>query len=155
MLFVWCYALMTGRRGMGEGDSKLLMMIGAFLGWQGAAFSLVAGSVQGMLVAGFALVTGKDVSLGAGRSHEEDDDAGTAEPEGEPAQGAAEKRAEAAEDAAAEDSEPPPAWFGHLKLPFGPFLALGALEHLFFGDYLVSRWMDLSQWLASLIPIQG
>src|SRR5690606_13576084 len=41
LVFVWSYERLTGRRGMGEGDSKLLMMIGAFLGWRGALFALV------------------------------------------------------------------------------------------------------------------
>jgi hypothetical protein len=52
-----------------------------------------------------------------------------------------------------EDSEPPPAWIGHLKLPFGPFLALGALEHLFYGDVLIDKWLELSEALARLIGI--
>jgi len=39
----------------------------------------------------------------------------------------------------------PPNYWGHLKLPFGPFLALGALEYLFFGEQLVDLWMRLSQ----------
>ena len=46
VLFVWGYERVTGRRGMGEGDSKLLLFIGAFTGWQGALFALVAGSMQ-------------------------------------------------------------------------------------------------------------
>jgi hypothetical protein len=48
-----------------------------------------------------------------------------------------------AEQAPPEDSELPPAWVGHRKLPFGPFLALGALEYLFFGPPLVALWLDL------------
>ena len=59
LLFVWGYEALTGRRGMGEGDSKLLMMIGAFLGWKGALFALVGGAMQGLvfaIVAGLALI---------------------------------------------------------------------------------------------------
>ena len=32
-----------------------------------------------------------------------------------------------------------------MKLPFGPFLALGALEYLFFGDVAVDAWFRLVQ----------
>ena len=42
-----------------------------------------------------------------------------------------------------EDDEPEPQYWGHLKLPFGPFLALGALEFLFFGELLVDAWFGL------------
>ena len=110
LLFVWGYELVSGRRGMGEGDSKLLMMIGAFVGWKGALFSLVAGSMQGMIYAGIALVTGRSLTP----------DVAPREIEGEVIEGNA--------------AEPPPARTGHLKVPFGPFLALGAVEYLFFGE---------------------
>ena len=53
-----------------------LMMIGAFLGWRGALFSVVAGSLQGLLFAAFALVTGRKLTpdieervLAARRAH--------------------------------------------------------------------------------------
>jgi leader peptidase (prepilin peptidase) / N-methyltransferase len=58
VLFVWTYELITGRRGMGEGDAKLLLMIGAFLGWEAVLFSLVAGSLQGLVAAGLATAFG-------------------------------------------------------------------------------------------------
>lgn len=32
-----------------------------------------------------------------------------------------------------------------MKLPFGPFLALGALEWLFFGEELLAWYLDLLQ----------
>lgn len=114
VLFVWVYESVFGRRGMGEGDAKLLMMIGAFIGWQGALFSVFAGAMQGLIAAAFALLTGRRLSP----------------PPPEPSQDAA----DGSEPTADEPSDPPAAWVGHLKLPFGPFLALGALEYLFFED---------------------
>lgn len=144
VLFVWGYELLTGRRGMGEGDSKLLMMIGAFLGWQGAAFALVAGALQGLVVALIAIVRGYGReelvagAAGAGQAPEPQSDESPAAEAG-------------AEDDDDGDGDPPPAWLGHLKLPFGPFLALGALEHLFFGDYLIERWMGMAAGLARML----
>lgn len=151
VLFVWCYELITGRRGMGEGDSKLLMMIGAFLGWQGAAFALVAGALQGLVVALIALLRGwgRDELHGAAAAQSKESAA-----EGEQAEPSAERTDDEASDED-EDDDPPPTWLGHLKLPFGPFLALGALEHFFFGDVLIDYWMAMAEGLAKLFPIGG
>jgi leader peptidase (prepilin peptidase)/N-methyltransferase len=128
VLFVWTYEALLGRRGMGEGDSKLLMMIGAFLGWQGAGFALFAGAGQGLVGAVAGLITRRL------RPPEAETETET-ETETE-----AETEAETETD---EDDEPPPKWVGHLKLPFGPFLALAALEYLFFGDVLTDAWLEL------------
>ena len=118
LVFVWGYEHAVGRRGMGEGDSKLLMMIGAFLGWEGALFSVVAGSLQGLLYAVIALVSGRKLT-----------------PtivdrviDGEVVEG---------------PDEADPSRVGQLKLPFGPFLALGALEYLLAGDRILAWYFAL------------
>jgi leader peptidase (prepilin peptidase)/N-methyltransferase len=114
LVFIEGYRLLTGRPGMGEGDAKLLAMIGAFAGFRGGVFSLFAGAIQGLAV-------GSIVVLLRRRSNEpepvfdEDLDEGAA--------------------AAVE-----PARFRKARVPFGPFLALGALEYLFFGERLVSAY---------------
>jgi leader peptidase (prepilin peptidase)/N-methyltransferase len=54
VVLVWAFERLTGRRGMGEGDSKLLLMVGAFLGWKGALFTLVAGAFQGIVASTIA-----------------------------------------------------------------------------------------------------
>jgi len=118
LIFVWGYERIAGRRGMGEGDSKLLLMIGAFLGWRGALFSVVAGSVQGLVFAIIGLVTGRKLT-----------------PE-------IEERIIDGEVIEAPD-EPDTSRVGLLKLPFGPFLALGALEYLLAGDAIVSWYFGL------------
>ncbi len=46
--FVWLYSLLFNRRGMGEGDAKLLMAVGVFLGWQAVPMCLLAASVLGL-----------------------------------------------------------------------------------------------------------
>lgn len=120
LVFVWGYERLTGRRGMGEGDSKLLMMIGAFLGWRGALFSVVAGSLQGLVFAGFALLAGRKLTPSI------------------------EERVIDGEVIEAPE-EPEASRIGLLKLPFGPFLALGALEYLLAGDAILSWYFGLLQ----------
>ncbi len=76
----------TKKEGLGVGDMELLAMIGAFLGPIGVWFSLLAGSISGLIIAGiYLLITKKATST---------------------------------------------------KIPFGPFLALGAIIYFFFKEYL-------------------
>jgi leader peptidase (prepilin peptidase)/N-methyltransferase len=119
LVFVWAYERLLGRRGMGEGDAKLLLMVGAFLGWQGVLFALVAGSLQGLVAYFASLLTGRRIGPAA------DEPAGEAEAE----------TAEEEEEGEPESSAP--------RIPFGPFLALGALEFLFFGPQLVDWYFGL------------
>ena len=75
--------------GLGGGDIKLLAMIGAFLGWKGVAFTVLASSVLGIIIA-------IPVMLRSGRG------------------------------------------LGSY-LPYGPFLAMGAVSYIFWGE-LFYRW---------------
>jgi len=50
-----CSELVLPREAMGLGDVKFMAAIGAFIGWQGAVFSLMASSVIGSIV-GIALI---------------------------------------------------------------------------------------------------
>jgi leader peptidase (prepilin peptidase) / N-methyltransferase len=144
VVFVWAYELMTGRRGMGEGDAKLLLMVGAFLGYQGVLFAVFAGAAQGLI----AFVVGRVLGARSDLSTPDAAPSGaTAEPTpvGAPGTTQAEhvldpKQADLAADEL--DDEPAPAYWGHLKLPFGPFLALGALEFLFFGPAAMELWIS-------------
>ena len=134
VLFVWTYEALLGRRGMGEGDSKLLLMIGAFIGWQGAVFSLFAGAAQGLVVAVYGY-SSRATQLGPSAAPDDEHDD----------ENENEEREENESGTHAHEDDPPAKWIGHLKLPFGPFLALGALEYLFFGDQLVDAWLGLMQ----------
>jgi leader peptidase (prepilin peptidase)/N-methyltransferase len=127
LIFVWAYERLFGRRGMGEGDAKLLLMVGAFLGWQGVLFALIAGSVQGLVVYVIAAATGRRIGPAPSDS----------EPPAEPVE-RAEQPSEQPDDG--EEAEPEPS---SPKIPFGPFLALGALEFLFFGPSLVDWYFGL------------
>jgi leader peptidase (prepilin peptidase)/N-methyltransferase len=133
LIFVWSYERLTGRRGMGEGDSKLLMMIGAFIGWQGALFSLMAGALQGIVVVVVSLVLGKRITT-------------TQMPpnDGEPEQNQdSDEVTNDRESARDSFGEPQPRYVGHHKIPFGPFLALSALEYLFFEEQIVNAYLSL------------
>ncbi len=122
LIFVWGWEHVRGMRGMGEGDSKLMLMIGAFLGWEGVIFSLFAGALQGLLVAMVSMLSGAPMTPTRPDSPDEE-----------------------AEDAPAEEefrSSQPPS-IGQRKLVFGPFLALGALEYLFFGQPMMDAYFAL------------
>jgi leader peptidase (prepilin peptidase)/N-methyltransferase len=56
--FIFLYKGLLGRTGMGMGDAKLLALAGAWFGWPGAIFVLLAGSVQGSLYAGVTFLLG-------------------------------------------------------------------------------------------------
>jgi len=85
----WGYRLITGKDGMGGGDIKLLAMIGAFIGWQGVIFTIMASSFTGTLVGLVVMIKNrKDMKL---------------------------------------------------AVPFGPFLAIGAILYIFFGPQVI-RW---------------
>ena len=121
LVFIEGYRLLTGRPGMGEGDAKLLAMIGAFVGFQGGVFALFAGALQGLIVGTIIVVLRR-------RSKEP-------EPVFE------EERNEGDEDER-------PVRFRKARVPFGPFLALGALEHVFFGEHLVGAYTSAIDALA-------
>ncbi len=84
---------LRGEEGMGLGDVNMLAMIGAFLGWQGAAVTLASATLLGTIF-GLAMVA---LSRLGGRS----------------------------------------------RLPFGVFLAAGAMVALFWGDDLVRSYLSL------------
>jgi leader peptidase (prepilin peptidase)/N-methyltransferase len=129
--FIFLYKRVRGRAGMGLGDAKLMMLVGAWFGVPGALFVLLAGSLQGSLYAGAIL-------LFRGRI---DEPQAVREDREELARLASEGDEEARQ-ALEEDplGDPQAEGVGQARIPFGPFLILGILEFLFFGDPLLAMY---------------
>jgi leader peptidase (prepilin peptidase)/N-methyltransferase len=86
------YQYLRHKDGLGGGDIKLLAMIGAFLGWPGVVFTVLAASLVGTGVGGVMMWRRRE-GLGA-------------------------------------------------MLPFGPFLAFGAILYLFWGEEFYRWYME-------------
>jgi leader peptidase (prepilin peptidase) / N-methyltransferase len=116
--------LVYRREALGLGDAKLMGMIGAFLGWRALPFVLFASAVQALLAVGatrvWTRITGSESDLTLTTD---------------------ELDAHFGEEDRYADAELEP----RLVVPYGPFLALAALEALFFGSD--SIWW-LAEWLA-------
>ena len=101
------YFRVTKREGLGLGDSMLLAVIGALLGWKGVVVSLFGGSVLGSVIGITAILVRKE------------------DPE-EP-----EEPEEASEEESPDEDQEERPGLMKMELPFGPFLAMGALFYLF------------------------
>jgi leader peptidase (prepilin peptidase) / N-methyltransferase len=129
--FIFLYERLRGRPGMGLGDAKLVMLAGAWFGWGGAVFALLAGAVQATAVMLILFALGTKLEEPA--SVVEDRNAlkqAIEEAEGE-------ERAELERELAADPlgSEPEPG-LGLARIAFGPFIALAILEYLLFGKLI-------------------
>lgn len=100
----WVYLRFRGIEALGLGDAKLLLMVGAFQGFPGLVWCIGAGAVQGLLISVPMLLMGRSVAnTDLHEVHGDDPELGEEEPEG--------------------------AVVGH-RVPFGPFLALAAMEYV-------------------------
>jgi leader peptidase (prepilin peptidase) / N-methyltransferase len=144
-LVVWLpfsvlYRAIRGRTGMGLGDAKLTMMAGAWFGWPGALFALLAGAVQGTVAAALLFLT---------RGGIEEPKAVRAEKEAIERELAAmtpEERECALSELARDPlHEPGKEGFGQARIAFGPFLVLAMLEYLLVGRELLASYVG---WLG-------
>lgn len=130
------YQRLRGQRGMGLGDTKLVLLAGAWHGPFGALFVLFAGALQSVI---YALVSH---ALGARHAAPPSAAASVAELEARAAAGDAD-----AKEALAIDPLAAPSLSGPLgvRLALGPFLALANLE-LLFGRRVLAE--HLFAWLS-------
>jgi leader peptidase (prepilin peptidase)/N-methyltransferase len=134
--FDFLYEKIRGRPGMGLGDAKLLMLAGAWFGWQGALFALLAGAVQGTLVAFAVLATrGRIEEPEAVRREREELRKAIEQAEGD------ERRLLEEELARDPIGLPPEPGIGMARMAFGPFLVLATLEYMLFGNWLVDAYL--------------
>ena len=126
------YYFLTRRHGLGYGDGKLLAMVGALWGWQAVITALFVGSLVGSIVGVSAIVWARrrdrDSSSAGTDSAMTSEDMGTSDPD------ETLHEAGTAERPDEETAAPPP--LRHVAVPFGPFLAVGAVFYIFTASWL-------------------
>lgn len=119
-LYLW----IRGREGLGLGDSDMLAAVGALLGWQGALVSLFGGAMFGAVIGIVALaVAQRRAARAAPENKSEPATSGTGD---------------------ADDTDPPsdPPSLMRTELPFGPFLAMGAVFYLFAEPWIQLKFVS-------------
>ncbi len=112
------YKRVRGIEGLGLGDAKLLLMVGVFTGFTGVAWTVGAGALQGLLISVPLLIMGRTVANSDLQAvHGADPELG---------------------------QEDPDAGISGTRVPFGPFLALAALEY----TLLKAQILAMFSWLA-------
>ncbi|MBK8014337.1 MAG: prepilin peptidase [Deltaproteobacteria bacterium] len=142
----WLFWVLRRVEGMGLGDVKLIAMIGAFVGPSGTLQTILVASVTGTIL-GVVFIAGRRWGLW---STEEDAPANGDVTTGEESLA---DQASSAENTSLDEDED---WTPHPRaIPFGPFLALGALSHVFVGRLinhaLSTVTVAIDRWLSSLL----
>lgn len=129
ILIFHVYFALRGIEGLGGGDVTLMAMVGAWLGPPAVVFVFFASSVQGLIAAGVTTLLGIDFVTDSNElfAEEAEETPGVApdSAEADPADEEGDEREEGEAEAA-----------GKGAVPFGPFIALAALEYLLFAPYL-------------------
>ncbi len=135
--FIFLYQRIRGRPGMGLGDAKLVMLAGAWFGWFGAVFALLAGAVQ---------ATAFTLAVVATRGKLEEPEAVKEERRAlrEALESTVGEEREALERELADDplAEEPEPGLGGARLAFGPFIVLAILELMLFGNWIRGEVFD-------------
>lgn len=128
------HRVLRGRPGMGLGDAKLVMLAGAWFGWQGALFTLLGGAIQATLTVVPLYLAGAKLEEPEAVKQER------AQLEAELSRVSPEERAQLEAELAADPLalEPEPG-LGKARIAFGPFLVLATLELLVFGDWIMAE----------------
>ncbi|MGM0556853.1 MAG: prepilin peptidase [Myxococcota bacterium] len=140
LVIFYAYYAVRGVAGIGGGDVTLMAMVGAWLGWPAIIFIFFAASLQGTIAAVGAMVLGGGLIRDSKDIYEEDEQSPEAsEPPDAPLTGADASGEDLPEDqadttAAVETDAEQQA--GQMAVPFGPFIALAAVEYLLIGDLL-------------------
>jgi leader peptidase (prepilin peptidase)/N-methyltransferase len=116
----WFYFVVRKQEGMGLGDLKLIAMTGAFLGLRSLVPTIMVASITGTIIGGLALIFGKKPPP---------EIAAPPDPKDTVPSDTVPSDKEEEEDE--EDWTPP-----ENAVPFGPFLAIGAMTQLFLGDVI-------------------
>jgi leader peptidase (prepilin peptidase) / N-methyltransferase len=127
--FIVGYKALRGQAGMGLGDAKLVMLAGAWFGWQGVAFAIFAGAFQATVAAAVVfLLHGKiEEPEGVRRDREELVRAA--------AEGDEEARRAVEQDPLA---TPPGEGIMAARMPFGPFLCIAIIEWMLGGARILA-----------------
>jgi leader peptidase (prepilin peptidase)/N-methyltransferase len=141
-LLVWLpfdllHRLLRGKPGMGMGDAKLVMLAGAWFGWQGALFALFGGAVQAVIGVIVSLLRHGKLEEPEAVKRERAELA--RELESVTPEERARIEAELAGDPLLEEPEE---GVGKSRIAFGPFLVLATLELLVFGGFIRTELME-------------
>jgi leader peptidase (prepilin peptidase)/N-methyltransferase len=132
------YRKLRGKTGMAMGDAKLVMLAGAWFGLPGALFALMAGSVQGTVVALVSFVVHGSIDEPEAVKQERRAMLEAIE---------AADEAERAELIAAFEQDPiarePEPGLAGARIAFGPFLALSIIEYMLFGPALIGETLGI------------
>lgn len=145
----YTYLALRGAEGIGGGDATLMALVGAWLGWPALIFVLFAASVQGVLAAGVSMLLGGNFARDAATVFDDEPgaaaDVAVALEDSENDELTDSSETEDVVDGLADDVDPSGAepvevdadpYEGRLAVPFGPFIALAALEYALLGPYL-------------------